>query len=114
MPKSPTGCCHRLQGAYSWVMTNTAYIVASSAACMPGSCWGVYRRVAVLEVERGEDGEPVSPRMISERARGVVRLVETWEALNVGKVHRRGGKGRCAYSRAMVEAEELAAKLNAA
>lgn len=83
--------------------TATEYVVKTAAAQMPGSCWGVYRRVAVLEVERG-----TVPAMISERARGVVRVVETWEKLNVGKTE------RCAYRVALREAEELAARLNAA
>ena len=92
---------------------STTHVVMDSAACMPGSCWGVYRRVAVVEVKRDEEGQPVKPRMISKRARGLVRIVETWEGLNVGKVHRRGGKGRCAYTRAMAEAHALVEKLNA-
>ena len=29
------------------------YIVKTAAAAMPNSCWGVYRRVAVLEVQDG-------------------------------------------------------------
>lgn len=81
----------------------TEFVVRSSAAKMPSSCWGQYRRVAVLEVQQG-----TVPRMISDRARGVVRIVATWEALNVGKT------SRCAFERTMVVANELAAKLNAA
>jgi hypothetical protein len=44
--------------------------------------------------------------MLSERARGVVRVVATWEKLNVGKT------ARCAYQRALADAIELAAELN--
>lgn len=79
------------------------YIVKTSAANMPGTCWGVYRRVAVLEVEPGV----ATVAMISSHASGVVRVVETWERLNVGHTK------RCAYQRALTEAEALAAKLNA-
>jgi len=86
----------------------TKFIIKTSAACMPGSCWGQYRRVAVLEVEAGVE----SVAMISERARGVVRVVETWERRNVGPIAKRGERGRCAYSRALMEAEELAEQLN--
>ena len=71
---------------------------------MPSSCRGVYRRVAVLEVEQGL--EYVS--MISPRARGCARIVETWEKLNVGSTP------RCAYERALAAARALAADLNAA
>lgn len=81
----------------------THFIVQTAAAQMPNSCWGVYKRVAVLEVEAGL--ERVSS--ISERARGCVRVVETWEKLNVGKT------SRCAYSRALAAAQALAAELNA-
>jgi len=80
----------------------TEYIVKTSAAKMPRSCWGRYVRVAVLEVEAGTE-----PAMISERARGVVRIVETWERLSVGKTN------RCAAARAVAEAEALAARLGA-
>lgn len=68
---------------------------------MPNSCWGRYRRVAVLEVETG-----TVPAMISGRARGVVRVVQTWEKRHVGTTD------RCAYERAVAEAQELAAELN--
>jgi len=79
------------------------FIVQSAAACMPNSCWGQYKRVAVLEVL--DHVERV--RMISERAQGVVRVVETWERLNVGRTE------RCAYRRALAEAQALAQRLNA-
>ena len=82
----------------------------TSAAAMPQSCWGVYRRVAVLEVDPG-----ARPAMISERARGVRRIVATWERLNVGKVALHAGLrpvGRCAWSRAMKDAAEMAEEMN--
>ena len=78
------------------------FIVRCSAAKMPSSCWGKYRRVAVLEVEPGV--ERVS--MISTRARGVVRVVATWEDLNVGTTE------RCAYAKAMRAAQSMADELN--
>ena len=78
------------------------FIIKTSAAAMPESCWGRYRRVAVLEVE---DGAP-TPKMISTRARGVVRIVRVWEDRHVGKT------SRCAYDRALAEAEEMVARLN--
>ena len=82
----------------------THFIVQTASATMPASCWGKYRRVAVLEVEAGMS----RASMISERARGVKRIVETWERCNVGSTD------RCAYSRALKEATDLADKLNAA
>ena len=80
------------------------YIIKTAAANMPASCWGRYARIAVLEVEAGI--QDVS--MISERARGCIQIVKTWEKLNVGSTE------RCAFSRAMAEAEALCAELNGA
>jgi hypothetical protein len=77
------------------------YIVMHRAAKMPNTCMGQYRRVAVVEV----DGDS-EPKMISERARGVVRIIKTWERLNVGTTD------RCAFHRAMAEAREMAGRLN--
>lgn len=79
------------------------YIVQSAAAKMPSKCKGRYARVAVLEVADGVE----RVAMISERARGVLRIVRTWEKRNVGKTE------RGAYQRAVADAEALALKLNA-
>lgn len=79
------------------------YIVKSAAACMPASCWGRYARVAVLEIEDGVE----DVAMISPRARGVLRVVQTWECLHVGRTE------RCALARALREAECMADELNA-
>ncbi len=83
-------------------MSKTTHIVLSSSARMPSSCWGSYARVAVVEAEVGAE-----PKMISERARGVVRIIETWERLHIGKTK------RCAHQRALAEAHALADELNA-
>ena len=80
----------------------THFIVQTASASMPQSCWGHYRRVAVLEVPLGVE----RASMISERAEDVIRIVESWERCNVGKTK------RCAYERALAEATELAANLN--
>jgi len=79
------------------------YIVQSAAAFMPASCWGKYRRVAVLEVQDGVQ----KVAMISSRAKGVIRVVSTWEKLSVGKTD------RCAYERALVDAKAMVAELAA-
>jgi len=80
----------------------THYIIQDAAAHMPGSLkFGRYRRIAVLEVERGFE----TVAMISTHARGVVRVVETWERLNCGRTE------RDAYSRALRKAEALVADL---
>lgn len=81
---------------------NTHFIVHVSAAKMPSSCWGKYRRIGVLEVE----AHVAEVSMISSRARGVVRVVETWEKLHVGSTV------RSAFYQALMEAENLADRLN--
>ncbi len=89
------------------------FIVKDSAdqpvSARVGGRWmvfGSYRRVAVLEIDPSTC-PPEGPRMISDRARGVVRVVETWERLYSGRTE------RCAFSRAMREAQALADRLNA-
>lgn len=81
----------------------THFIVQTASAKMPASCWGEYGRVAVLEVDA--DREHVS--MISRSARGVHRIVDIWERCYVGKTD------RCAYARALADAQALADELNA-
>jgi len=82
-------------------MSETKYIVMTASAKMPSSCMGRYARVAVVEVRKGSD-----PRIISERCKDVIRIVQTWEHLNVGKTE------KSAYHRALKEAEMLRAALN--
>jgi len=86
-------------------MTQTLprFIVLTAAANMPASCWGRYGRVAVVELE---PGTTEYPRMISDRARGVARVIQTWEKCNVGKTE------RSAFASALREAEALATELN--
>jgi hypothetical protein len=79
----------------------TEYIVISSAAKMPTSCWGRYRRAALVEVEEG-----VIPKMISMRARGVVRIVEVHEKLHAGETD------RSAFGKAMFALQAKADRLN--
>jgi hypothetical protein len=80
----------------------TRFIVMTAAANMPSSCKGTYRRVAVVETNLPE-GE--KPKFIGDRAKGLVRIVETWERLNCGT------SPRCAYAKALVEAEAMAAEM---
>lgn len=88
--------------------TKSRFIVMTSTAKMPNSCCGKYCRHAVVELEPGFDG---TPAMISARANGVARIVETWERCHMGKNY---PAGRCEASRALREAEEMAERLNAA
>lgn len=81
--------------------TKTEYAVVTSSARMPLSCWGRYRRVAVVCKIEGS-----VPKMISDRARGIVEIVRDY-----GPQHE-GSTERCAYERALIEAEDLAWELN--
>jgi|TARA_Y100000034_G_C6699139_1_gene308240 hypothetical protein len=80
----------------------THYITQTATAHMPNSCWGRYGKVGVLEVEDGID----RVSMISDRARGAIRVVEVWDRQFWGK------SNRCAFAIACREAEALAASLN--
>jgi len=79
-----------------------AYIVQKSAAKMPSSCKGKYVRIAVLEVADGV----THVSMISDRAKGVKRVVRTWEGCHDGKT------AKSASHLALAEAHELAFTLN--
>ena len=80
------------------------YIIQTAQAKMPASCRGSqdYYRIAVLEL----DGSGIEPKFIGQRARGVSRVVETWERLY------RGSTTKCAFEIAMIEAEALCDELN--
>lgn len=82
--------------------TRSHYIVQTATAKMPLSCWGRYRRVAVLEVPKNIE----RASMISDHSRDVIQIVQLWDRLNVGTT------GRCAYQHALAAARELCAELN--
>jgi hypothetical protein len=70
------------------------YILMDKSAQMPSSCWGRYRRLAIVELTPDFVGEP---KMISERARGVKRIFEERDKLHAG------GGDRTAYAKAKRE-----------
>jgi hypothetical protein len=78
------------------------WIVMTSSAHMPNSCWGRYRNVALVLLRDG--GLP--PKIITDRAKGVAKLIHLGH-------HHVGKTSRCAYARALTEAETRAAALNA-
>lgn len=73
------------------------YIVQTATANMPGSCWGRYGRVALIEVDSPEI-QRVS--MISTRARHVIRIVRLWDRVFWGT------SNRCAFQQAIMAAED--------
>lgn len=84
------------------IVRRTEFIVMTAAAFMPASCMGRYGKVAVCEVYAG-----IKPKMISERAKGMVRIVALKDKLHAGN-----GGPRTAYAKALADAERLCAALN--
>lgn len=82
------------------------HIVMTAAAQVPSSWkWRhTWRKVAVVRLQDDFAG---TPKMISERAKGVDEIVYLRDRLHVGTTD------RCEFRRALAEAEALAAKLNA-
>jgi len=81
------------------------WIVMTSCAKMPSSCWGIYRNVALVKVCQHFAAWNIKPAMLSKRARGVLEL-RHMGAFHVGKTE------RCAYQRALASARERAQLLN--
>jgi hypothetical protein len=81
----------------------TEFIVMTASAQVSGKArrFGRYRDVAVCEVEAGK-----RPKMISERARGMVRIITDSGPVSEGKTD------QCAYARALREATAMARDLN--
>jgi len=72
--------------------TKTKIIIMERSAQMPSSCKfsGGYRKFALVEIDpaRLPEGEP---KMISERARGVVEIHAVWDRVFCGKMIRSEG-----------------------
>ncbi len=85
-------------------ITVSPRFITMSASCSPSaSCWGTYRRHAVVELEPGFIGRP---HQISERAIGIRRIVELWENCCVGRTR------KAASHIAATEAQDLCEDLN--
>jgi hypothetical protein len=88
------------------------WIVMTSSAKMPNSCWGQYRNVALVHINQEYTANAKMPKLISERARGVVCLSTMRSAvLHMGHFHC-GRTLRSAYHRALTEAQRRANVLN--
>lgn len=88
------------------------WIVMTSAAKMPQSCRGVYRNVALVHLNQEYTARGLRPAMISERARGIVRLSPMRTAIVHLGHHSVGSSTRCAYELALVDAQSRADRLN--
>lgn len=83
------------------------YIVMTAQVTLPGLARrGQYKRVAVVLIDTAElpEGRDI-PTMISLRARGVKKIVRTWEKLSARGKHTR-------FAAALEEAKLLADILN--
>ena len=83
------------------VSARYTYHVVTSAACMPNKCWGIYKRAALLRVDRHERPASYTPKTI--RAVRGVEIVSLQDKLNVGTTD------RCAYKQALAFLESLRA-----
>ena len=82
------------------------YLIVTRTAAMPASCWGRYRRVAVMWSPDGS--EPKQVRDYGGRPHGDPRfpyIVATWERLHLGGPN-------SAYVKALGEAQATIAALN--
>ena len=82
------------------------YVVKVSSAKMPMGVRAPYCRIAILETTDGQ-----VPRMISKRARGVVRIVRCAERCHLG-FQSRGQTGQTKAERTLAEFRAAAAALN--
>ena len=79
------------------------FIVQDASAKVPSSWYGIYRKVAVLEVHDGVE----RASMMSDRSKDVIRVVVEYGPLRVGKTP------RSEYARHRTLCEDMVAKLNA-
>ncbi len=73
------------------------WIVMTSSAKMPSSCWGRYTNVALVQLNQEYTALNKRPKMISEHARGVLRI------RHLGH-HAEGKTERCGAARALARA----------
>lgn len=91
------------------------WVVMTSSAQVKGRArqFGTYRRVAVVNVRYDLAWSPATyPKMISERAIGVIKPAGARSGIIDLGAHSVGKTEKCAYRRALRDAEERAARLN--
>jgi len=82
------------------------WIVKTSMAHMPNSCWGRYRNVALMKLRPSVvAGWVPMPQQISARHRGVARLIHLGH-------HHAGKTERCALQRVLRDAHAKVLELN--
>lgn len=78
----------------------THFIVMTSSASMPSSCWGRYRNVAIVEVDKGYEPPSIDSR--NKRIHSIQHFGPKFV----------GYTDRCAYNRTLHKAEAEVAELN--
>ena len=82
------------------------HVVMTSCAKMPSSVKAAYINVAVVQLNQEYTAKNIRPKMISERACGVLRVIHLGHFPAAGKTEKSG------YRQALRRAEELALQLN--
>jgi hypothetical protein len=81
------------------------HVVMTSSA-KPKGRFGRYGNVAVVQLNQEYTAKNWRPKMISEHAKGVLRIVRHYGRRSMGKTE------RCDYAMTLKAAEELAYRLN--
>ncbi len=82
------------------------HVVMTSSARMPQRCKAPYVNVAVVQLNQEYTANNWRPKMISERARGVLRII------HLGYYSAKGKTMKSGYQQALKRAETLALELN--
>lgn len=82
------------------------HIVMTASAKMPSSCKGRYGKVAVVQLNQHYTAQGLRPKMISDRAKGILRIVWQSGPQNMGTTP------KCGFQRALAEAHRYAEELN--
>jgi hypothetical protein len=82
------------------------HVVMTSSAKMPSSVKAAYVNVAVVQLNQQYTANNWRPKMISERARGVLRVI------HLGHYPANGKTDRSGYQQAIKRAHDLALQLN--
>ena len=81
------------------------HVVMTSSAQMPSKVRAPYRNVAVVQLTQEFTSHNWRPKMISTRAKGVLRLYHLGHHF-VGKTE------KCAYRKALARADDMAYRMN--
>lgn len=67
------------------------WIVMTTKAHMPSSCWGAYnyRNIGLIELNRAE--ALGAPKMLSDRAKGINRIIDAWYGVHCGETRKSKG-----------------------